>query len=510
MTLALELRGIGKSYPGTRAVDGVDFDVRFGEVHALLGENGAGKSTLMKIIAGSFADYDGEIRVAGAPATLHTPAQAKARGIQMIHQELNLSAPQSVAENLLAGRLPRRAGLLRPLVDRAALRAEAGRCLARVGLDVDPDTAVSALAPAEAQLVEIAKALGNDPRIVVMDEPTSSLSRDEVARLFAIVQRLKLEGLAIVYISHHLPEVLTVADRMTVMRDGRTVGTLAPHETSQAQLVELMVGGAPVRVEDHAVVEITPDSAPRLAVRGLTRRGFFHDVSFEVHPGEVLGLCGLSGAGRTELGRAVCGVDPVDAGEIAIDGRAVRPRSVREAVELGLAYLPEDRKTQGLALRQPVGDNVAAAVLPRLSRGPFYAPRAGLRLAVDFARRLGIYPADPTVPVGNLSGGNQQKVLLAKWLATEPRVLVLDEPTRGVDVNAKATIHAAVRALAARGAGIVLISSDLPELLALSSRIAVIRRGRLIGEIPRAGADESTLVLAANGQLPSTASGAAA
>jgi ABC-type sugar transport system ATPase subunit len=257
-------------------------------------------------------------------------------------------------------------------------------------------------------------------------------------------------------------------------------------------------------------VEITPDSAPRLAVRGLTRRGFFHDVSLEVHPGEVLGLCGLSGAGRTELGRAVCGVDPVDAGEIAIDGRAVRPRSVRDAVELGLAYLPEDRKTQGLALRQPVGDNVAAAVLPRLSRGPFYAARAGLRLAADFARRLGIYPADPTVPVGNLSGGNQQKVLLAKWLATEPRVLVLDEPTRGVDVNAKATIHAAVRALAARGAGVVLISSDLPELLALSSRIAVIRRGRLIGVLPRAGADETTLVLAANGQLPAAVSGAAA
>jgi ribose transport system ATP-binding protein len=509
VTLALELRGVGKSYPGTRAVDGVDFDVRFGEVHALLGENGAGKSTLMKIIAGSFADYDGAIRVAGAAATLHTPAQAKARGIQMIHQELNLSAPQSVAENLLAGRLPRRGGLRRPLVDRAALRAEAARCLARVGLDVDPDTAVSALAPAEAQLVEIAKALGNDPRIVVMDEPTSSLSRDEVARLFAIVQRLKLEGLAIVYISHHLPEVLTVADRMTVMRDGRTVGTLAPQETSQAQLVELMVGGAPVGAEDHPPWRSRPTRRP--GSRCAASRG-----------------AGSSTTCRSRCIRVRCSgsADCRAPAAPSSDARcACRPRRRGRDRDRRPRRAPALRaRRRGARARVPAGGpqdagaRVAAAGGRQRGCGgaPEVEPRPLLRRARRAApgRRLRAparhLPRRPDRPVGNLSGGNQQKVLLAKWLATEPRVLVLDEPTRGVDVNAKATIHAAVRALAARGAGVVLISSDLPELLALSSRIAVIRRGRLIGVIPRAGADETTLVLAANGQLPAAVSGAAA
>jgi ribose transport system ATP-binding protein len=489
LTLAMEMLGVTKRFPGTLAVDGIDLDAAPGEVHALMGENGAGKSTLMKILAGSFDDYTGAIRVGGREVTLHSPAQAQACGIAMIYQELSLAPPLSVAENLLAGRLPTRG----PWLDRRAMEAETRRCLARVGLDVDPHTPAEDLSLHEAQLVEVAKALAREPRILVMDEPTSALSRDEVERLFALMARLKADGLTILYISHHLPEVFAVADRVTVLRDGRKVATAPIADVTAEKLVEMMIGRAPGELYASRGGRRGEE---RLRVRGLTRRGFFHDVSFTLAAGEILGLCGLAGAGRSELARSLCGLDPRDAGRVWVDGREVWLGDGAAAIAAGLAYLPEDRKRDGLALRLSVGENVLSAVLPRLNRRS-----PGQPMVQRWMADLQVHPSEPEREVRTLSGGNQQKVLLAKWLAGDPKVLILDEPTRGVDVGAKAVIHRAIAEAADRGVGVILISSDLPELVALSDRLLVLRGGRLIGELSGAECNEERALLAANGEV---------
>jgi ABC-type sugar transport system ATPase subunit len=492
-TPALRMEKVSRRYPGTLAVDNADFDVRPGEVHALVGENGAGKSTLMKMIAGSFADYGGRIFIGGREVALHSPAVAKANGIQMIHQELSLAPPLTVAENVLAGRLPARG----PLLDRPSMLAEARRCLARVGLDIDPLVPVEEISQHEAQLVEIAKALGNNPCILVMDEPTSALGRDEVARLFEVIRSLRREGLAIVYISHHLSEVFEIADRVTVMRDGRSVATRRVTETTPAELVDLMVGRS---ISDLYAKRRRAAGDVKLRVENLSRFGFFHHVSFTIRAGEILGLAGLSGAGRTELARSLCGIDPVDAGRVYLGGRPVRVRNYRRAIRLGLAYLTEDRKSQGLALRMTMSENALASLIPRHCRWGVYSARRGAGLLERLVRMLDIHPPDPRRMTGTLSGGNQQKVLLAKWLASDPDVLVLDEPTRGVDVGAKVIIHRAIAEAADRGKAVLLISSDLPELVGLSDRILVMRRGHLIGRIDKASATEASVLLAANGE----------
>ncbi len=491
---ALELRAVSKRFPGTLAVDGVDLAVRAGEVHALVGENGAGKSTLMKVIAGSFDDYTGEIRLGGQPAALESPSAAKAAGIAMIYQELSLAPPLSVAENILAGRLPTHRGLL----DRTAMRREARRDLAMVGLEgLDPLTPVEALSQHEAQLVEIAKALSGRPSILVMDEPTSTLSRQEVSRLFEIIGRLRERGIAIVYISHHLSEVFEVADRVTVMRDGRKVGTCAVGEVTKKQLVEMMVGGA---VSDLYAERTRGPGRVRLRVERLTRRGFFHDCSLVVREAEILGIGGLSGAGRSELARSLCGIDPRGAGRVRLDGREVTPEAYPEALRAGLAYLTEDRATQGLALRLSAAENLLAAVIPRHCRLGLYRPGPGAALLRDQFDRLQIVPNEPKREMATFSGGNQQKTLLAKWLASDPEVLVLDEPTRGVDVGAKAIIHRAIAEAADRGMGVILISSDLPELVGLSDRVLIMREGHLIGEMAGPDGTEQAVLLAANGE----------
>jgi ribose transport system ATP-binding protein len=489
---ALEMVGITKRYPGTLAVDQVDFRVAPGEVHALLGENGAGKSTLVKVLAGSFSDYGGEIRVGGRRVSLHSPAAAKACGVAMVQQELNLSAPQSIAENLLAGSLPRKLGVF---VDRKAAMQAAKERLARVGLELDPDTPVEHLSQHEAQLVEIAKALGGGPKILVMDEPTSALTRDDVEILFSIVRRLKEEGLAIVYISHHLSEVFLVADRATVMRDGKVVAVREVCGTSPEELARLMVGrvlpgGRDVR--ERVLGE------ERIRVHGLSRRGFFVDASLAIRAGEVVGLCGLAGAGRSELGRSLCGIDPVHSGKVFVDGRPVHLRSLTEALRNGVAYMTEDRKLQGLALRMSVLENVASATIP--AEAPAFNPVGRAKpLVRSMIEALNVVPPDPRRLTANLSGGNQQKVLLAKWLAVDPKFLVLDEPTRGVDIGAKSTILRAILNLASEGKAILVISSDLPELISLCDRILVMRKGRLVGEIPGGDATEEGLLLAASG-----------
>ncbi len=495
-TPALRMTGVSKRFPGSLAVDHVDFEARVGEVHALMGENGAGKSTLMRILAGSFDDYTGQVEVGGRPVTLHSPAAARDCGIAMIYQELSLARKRSIAENVLAGRLPcRRFGWL----DTGAMLEQARACLARVGLDLDPRTPVEEISQHEAQLVEIARALGHVPCILVMDEPTSALSREEVDRLFEIILNLKRTGLSIVYISHHLPEVFRVADRVTVLRDGKRVGTYEIGDVTHESLIEAMVGGAASEHQTHRGSNL---GAPLLHAEHLSRYGFFHDVNLTVHEGEIVGIAGLNGAGRTELARAMCGIDPLDEGRVVLNGEALRPRNAEEAIRRGLAYLTEDRKTQGLALGLPVEENIVAAIWGRLSRRGVYRRTEGRAVASRWVDALHIQPPDLRREAGQLSGGNQQKVLLAKWLATGPRVLVLDEPTRGVDVGAKAAIHRAIADLARQGRAIVLVSSDLPELASLSHRAIVLREGRVIGELRGDALTPERILLAASGQPP--------
>ncbi len=489
--IALELQGVSKRYPGTLAVDCVDLTIYSGEIHALIGENGAGKSTLMNIIRGAYSDYTGQIFLNGKEIALHSPANAKANGIAMIHQELSLALPLSIAENLLAGRLPGNRGFL----DRTALRTEAERLLKQVGLNRNPALPVSEISQHEAQLVEIAKALGNRPCILIMDEPTSALSRDEVERLFAIVRQLRQQGLAIVYISHHLPEIMQIADRITVMRDGKKVTTLPIQEAVPQQLAELMVGR---KIGEFVVQRRRQPGPPRFRVERCSRFGFFHDVSFTIREGEILGLGGLTGAGRSELARSLCGIDPLDAGRLFLDGNEIDPCDWQTTLRAGLAYLCEDRKREGLALQLSAQENLLSALIAKTSR--FISGKNGRAAFEESAIGLQIYPPEPERPVNQFSGGNQQKVLLAKWLTTAPEVCILDEPTRGVDIVAKQVIHEAICLLADRGKCVLLISSDLPELVSLSDRIAILRKGRIIREMRKHEFSEDAVLLAANGE----------
>ncbi len=491
--IILDMRAVGKTFPGTCAVDDVDFQVRRGEVHALMGENGAGKSTLMKILAGSFTDYTGEILIDGQKVLLHSPATARELGIGMIYQELSLARPLSIAENVLAGRLPVR---YRFVLDRRAVMEETRRCLDSVGLDIDPATPVSEISPHEAQLVEIAAVLGRNPRILVMDEPTSSLSRSEVEQLIVLINDLKSSGLAIVYISHHLSEVFEVADRVTVLRDGRKIATEPIDAVTPKDVVRMMVGA------DIGSLFAERSGRPAetiFSVQKASRWGFFHDVSFHARAGEILGIAGLSGAGRTELARSICGLDPLDAGTIELRGRAILVRRYGDAVSHGLCYLSEDRKADGLFLRLTVRQNIVSALIPSHTTYGVYSTRHEEGIAWNVVETLDIHAGGLSSEVATLSGGNQQKVLLGKWITAGPSVLFLDEPTRGVDIGSKKTIHDAVVRLADSGAAIILISSDLTELVGLADRVLVMRVGRLIGELGKESLAEDTVLLAING-----------
>ncbi|HOV64731.1 MAG TPA: sugar ABC transporter ATP-binding protein, partial [Spirochaetia bacterium] len=405
--LALEMRHVSKRFPGTIAVDDVSFEVFAGEVHALVGENGAGKSTLMKMLAGSFDDYTGQILINGKEVLLHSPSIAKKQGIGMIYQELSLAKPISIAENILAGRLPKKNALF---IDKQAMLKESRAALKRVGLDLDPNLPIEDISQHEAQLVEIAKVLGFKPCILVMDEPTSALSREEVDRLFGIISNLKKQGLAIIYISHHLPEIFRIADRVTVMRDGKKIATRQIKDVTREEVVQMMVGRS---VTEFYKKTNRTHGAERLSVEGLTRYGFFHDISFKAYEREILGICGLSGAGRSELARVLVSLDKKDEGKIFLDGKEIRPRNMAEALEFGIAYLSEDRKSEGLLLRLTVGENILAAMIPRHSKAGIYRKRLGLPLLSELIEELSIYPPDPSRSISNLSGGNQQKVLLA-------------------------------------------------------------------------------------------------
>lgn len=492
----LEMRGIVKNFPGVQALKSVDFDVRRGEVHALVGENGAGKSTLMKILAGVYQADAGEIIFKGQPVVFRTPRQAQEAGIVTIYQELNQVPYLSVTENIFLGSEWTRNGLL----DWPAMHQEARRLLAKLHLDIDPRAPLYTLGVGQQQMVEVAKALHHKADLIIMDEPTSALSVREIEDLFAIIAELKAEGVAIIYISHHLEETFAISDRTTVLRDGRKVATQPSSELTVEQLIRLMVGRD---LAEQFPKEIAPRGKEMLRVEGLRREGKLYDISFSVHAGEILGIAGLVGAGRTELVRAIFGADPIDGGRIFVEGQEVRIRSPRDAVRHGIALLTEDRKTQGLVLLMSVRDNVTLASLDRLTRGLFTNAAKEQALTDGFIHSLAIKTPSHQQLVMNLSGGNQQKIVLAKWLATHPKVLIFDEPTRGIDVGAKVEIYRLMNELARRGVAILMVSSELPEVLGMSDRIMVIHEGRVAGFLNRDEANQERIMELATGMAAS-------
>ncbi|OAJ62493.1 D-xylose ABC transporter ATP-binding protein [Paraburkholderia ginsengiterrae] len=470
----LRLAGIGKRFPGVIALDGIHLDLRRGEVHAVCGENGAGKSTLMKIISGQYSPDEGTIRYRGEPVRFHSTSEAQAAGIAIIHQELNLVPHLTVAENLYLAREPKRG----PFVDSRRLNADAARCLARVGLDVAPTTPVGALSIAQQQMVEIAKALSLDADVLIMDEPTSSLTESETVQLFRIIKELRAAGVAILYISHRLDEMAQIVDRVTVLRDGRHISTDDFAALSVNDIVARMVGRP---LEDaYPPRQSRPTGTVLLSARDLSRAGVFGPVSFELRKGEILGFAGLMGAGRTEVARAIFGADRLDSGTISLHGQPVTIRSPREAIRHGIAYLSEDRKQDGLALAMPVAANITLANVRGVSsRAGFLRFSEEAAVARRYVQELAIRTPSVDQIVRNLSGGNQQKVVISKWLYRGSKILFFDEPTRGIDVGAKFAIYGLMDRLAADGVGVVLISSELPELLGMTDRIAVFHEGRM-------------------------------
>jgi len=489
----LELRAITKSYGGVHALADVSFAIQAGSVHALVGENGAGKSTLVKIITGVVEPDEGEVLIDGEPVWIGDAQTAHKLGIVAMYQEPTVFPDLSVAENVFAGRHPR--SRLRT-VDWGAMQSQAMRILRELGVDFGPDTPVRGLGVADRQLLEIAKALSTNARLLIMDEPTAALSPNEVDNLFVTVRKLRDRGVAVIYISHRLEEVGELADTVTVLRDGRHIETRAARELSHGEIIRLMVGRSLDALFPKEEAEIG-DVVFR--ANGLTRRGIFADVSFELRRGEIVGLAGFVGAGRTEVAMSIFGVDPLDGGRLEIQGRPFRPRSPRAALHRGLAYLPEDRLHQGLVQPMSVSDNLSMAVLPELTPGGFLRPRRERALARRFMEQLRIKATSPAQVVRSLSGGNQQKVVLGKWLAAEPRILILDEPTHGVDVGTKADVHRTISHLATQGLTILLISSELPEILGMSDRVLVMREGRLVAELSRAEATQERVIQAAAG-----------
>ncbi|MEW2217829.1 sugar ABC transporter ATP-binding protein [Streptomyces sp. NPDC006990] len=500
----LRTEGIRKTFPGVVALDGVDFDLRAGEVHVLLGENGAGKSTLIKVLSGTYRPDEGRVLCDGRTVRIADAEAAEKLGIATIHQEFNLVPHLSVAENIFLGRQPRRLGL----VDRRKMEADAKVLLDRVGITASPRTPVGKLGIAGRQMVEIAKALSLRTRILIMDEPTAVLTAEEVNRLFTIVRRLRAEGVGIVFITHHLEEIPAIGDRVTVLRDGRSVGQV-PAGAGQEELVRLMVGRS---IEQQYPRQAAPvqgaaagSAAPLLRVTGLRRQGVFDNVSFEVRAGEVVGIAGLVGAGRTEVVRAVFGADRYDAGRVEVAGKRLPGGDVWASHAAGLGLVPEDRKGQGLLPDASVSENLGLVTLREASRGGL-VDRAGQRRAASrIAERLGVRMAGLDQHVRTLSGGNQQKVVIGKWLLANSRVLILDEPTRGIDVGAKVEIYQLVNELTASGHAVLMISSDLPEVLGMSDRVLVMSQGRIAGELTaREATQDAVMALAVGTSAPGT------
>ncbi|RYD18245.1 MAG: sugar ABC transporter ATP-binding protein [Verrucomicrobiaceae bacterium] len=494
MKTLLKLSDIRKSFGAVRALKGVSFELIPGEVHALLGENGAGKSTLIKVITGAHQPDGGTLLVEGAEVSHLTPSKARELGIACIYQQPALFPDLTVAENI-GLRLKKSVAFSR--VRWNGQRAKAVELLGRIGAEISPDAEVRSLSMPEQQLVEIACALGSGARIVIMDEPTASLTQKEQHLLFKVVRDLRAGGVGVVYISHRLEEIFALADRVTVLRDGESVGTNQVDTLTEAQMIKLMVGREVSSIYPPAEGE-AGEVVLSLKNVGCTAGGV-SGVTLNVKAGEIVGMAGLVGAGRTELARILFGITPADGGDILLNGVRFSIRSPREAIARGIAYVPEDRRRHGVILEMPISQNMTMAIHPKLFPGTWLRFGAEERLAKDFIRDLGIKAYGPDAPGGSLSGGNQQKVSVARWLATRPKLLILDEPTQGVDVGAKSEIHKIIRGLAKEGLAVLMISSDLPEVLGMSDRVAVMRSGKLVDVISKEQADAHTVMAAALG-----------
>lgn len=474
--IIFEMQQIRKDYPGVAALDNVDFCLYQGEVHILLGENGAGKSTLIKIIAGAVTKTDGTMTMNGTSYEIHSPKQAMMLGIATIYQELNLVTELTVTENIFLGREPvTKLGF----IDSDCMRKDTCQILTSLDLNINPDSKVADLGIAQKQMVEISKAISMRMKILILDEPTAALNRQEIEQLFKIIGRLKEKGVGIIYISHRIEEIFEIGDRVTVLRDGKVVGTHRINEVVADDLIYLMVAR---ELNEHFPKQKVEIGAEVLRVEQLTRTGVLDDISFSVCAGEILGITGLMGSGRTELARAIFGADPIDSGDIFLNGKKVEIKSPRKAIELGIGYLSEDRKLQGLILKLSVAKNISLSNLDAVSFSGMISAQSEWQLSERYMKELQIKATGPDQLVQSLSGGNQQKVVISKWLACHSDILIFDEPTRGIDVAAKVEIYKLMNTLTARGAAIIMISSELPEILGMSDRILVMYQGQINGE----------------------------
>lgn len=488
---ALELRGVTKTFGQVVALRNGELTLRPGSIHALVGENGAGKSTVVKIVAGLYRRDGGEVRLAGEPVDFASTAEAKAAGIAVIYQEPTLFPDLSVTENIFMGRQPRgRFGR----IDRARMRSEVELLFSQLGVSMDPDRTADGLSIADQQMIEIAKAVSLDAQVLIMDEPTAALSGVEVERLFQVARSLRDEGRALLFISHRFDEVFALCDTITVMRDGSYVSTTATTDTSSDRIVAEMVGREITELFPKLEAQI---GEPLLEVDGLTAPGIFHDISFTVRSGEIVGLAGLVGAGRSEVARAVFGVDSYRTGAVRVLGKKVPKGKPREAMRAGLALVPEDRRKQGLVLDESVARNTVSAILGSLTKLGVISTRAEHAAARPWAEQLEVKANAMSTLVGTLSGGNQQKVVLGKWLATNPKVLIIDEPTRGIDVGTKSEVHRLLSKLAQQGMGVLMISSELPEVLGMADRVIVMHEGGITATIDRADATQENVMRAA-------------
>lgn len=490
----LEMTGIKKSFSGIYALSGIDFSLELGEVHALLGENGAGKSTLIKVLGGIYQPDDGKIKINGTEVKINNVLEARKNGIGIIHQEIVLVPYLTVAQNLFLGREIVKNGV----VDRKETNRRAEEMISSLGVNISAEAVVESLTIAQQQMVEIVKAVSFNGKIIVMDEPTSSLSQEEVEQLFKIIARLKEKQVSIIYISHRMEELFRISDRVTVIRDGAYVGTRRTAETNPGELVAMMVGRD---LESFYTRDFQDLSKQEIAleVKNLTSEGTFENVSFQVHKGEILGFAGLVGAGRSEIMESIFGVRPYQSGDVYLNGRKITFKNPAQAIKAGIAMVPEDRKKQGLVLGNSVSFNLTLASLRYYMNGIAISEKKKKTVIDTYFEKLRIKAASPKIEVGSLSGGNQQKVVLGKWLATKPDVLILDEPTRGVDVNAKFEIYTTINALAKEGIAIIMVSSELPEIINMCDNVCVVREGRLVGKLPKEGLSQEEIMKYAAG-----------
>jgi ribose transport system ATP-binding protein len=485
----LQMKSISKSFPGVRALDDVSFEVRRGEVHAILGENGAGKSTLVKILSGAYRRDSGEIELDGHPVEIHNPSHAQSLGIAMIYQEFNLAPHLSVEANIFIGREPRRGPFA--IIDQRAIHRQSQKLIKQLGVELDVTQRINTLNVCQQQITEIAKALSMKSHVVIMDEPTSALSESEILTLFSVIRRLKQEGLGIIYISHNLGEVFEIADRITVLRDGKKIDTQNAREVTPEEEVQKMVGRD---IADMYAKREVPVGEVVLRVNGLSSGNMLRQISFELRSGEVVGIAGLLGSGRTELIRAIFGADRKERGTVEVVGYKHKINRIGDAIRGGIGLVPEDRKEQGLFLGMPLGPNISAASIRDVSYHGILDRKKERALAAKYVEELDIKIAGLEQLVLNLSGGNQQKTVLAKWLARSPQILLLDDPTRGIDVGAKQAIYRLIGELAATGVGIIFVSSELPEILGISDRILVMGSGQIKGEFSRAEATQEKIM----------------